>query len=93
MTKELSAQIAKYESLRDVLEADHVGEWLLMYDEQTVGYYDSFEAAAEVAVSKYGRGPYLIRQIGVPPATLPASLLLSAGACQRLGAASMMPPE
>ncbi len=72
---ELSEEIAAYEQMRGDLEAKHLGKWVLVYDKNLVGIYDTFEAAADVAVRKFGRGPYLIRQIGAPPLTLPASVM------------------
>ena len=71
----LSNEIAAYEEMRDVLEVDHFGEWVVVHNEQLVGTYDDFEAAAEEAVRQFGRGPYLIRQVGASPMSLPASLL------------------
>lgn len=71
----LGREIAAYERMRDMLETDHLNEWVVVYDEKLVGTYESFEAAAEDAVGRFGRGPYLIRRVGAPPLTLPASLL------------------
>lgn len=45
-----------------------------MHGERLVGTCDSFEAAAEDAVERFGRGPYPIRRVGAPPVTLPASV-------------------
>lgn len=70
----LSKQIAAYEEMKDVLETDHFSEWVVFYGGELVNTYESFEAAAEDAVRKFGRGPYLIRQVGAPPIRLPASL-------------------
>ena len=75
MVTALSAQIAKYKSMQATLEADHVGKWVVLYDEELIGAYPAFEDAAEEAVRRFGRGPYLIRQVGAPPMTLPPSLL------------------
>ena len=75
MTTRLSRQIAVYEDMRDSLETDHYGEWVVIHNEELVGTYEFFEKAAEDAVMRFGRGPYLIRQIGAPPITLPASVL------------------
>ena len=63
----LSSQISAYEEMRDVLESDYFGRWVVFYDGELVETYESFEEAAEDAVSRFGRGPYLIRQIGAPP--------------------------
>ena len=72
---ELTQEIAAYDAMRSELETAQFGRWALVHDEQLVGTYDTFEAAAEDAVRKFGRGPYLIRQIGAPPVTLPVSVL------------------
>ncbi len=71
----LSGQISAYEEKRSVLEADYFGKWVVFYGGQLVDAYESFEEAAEDAVRRFGRGPYLIRQVGAPPASLPASIL------------------
>jgi hypothetical protein len=72
---ELDREIAAYETMRADLENRHMGEWVLLYKEELVGVYDSFEDAAGIAVSRFGRGPYLIRQVGAPPITMPASVI------------------
>ena len=72
----LSQEIVAYDThLRSQLETDHFGEWAVVHDKKLVGTYPSVEAAANEAVKKFGRGPYLIRRIGSPPITLPASVL------------------
>lgn len=75
MATELSVQIAAYARMQGTLQADHNGKWAVIYDEELRGVFDTFEEAAEEAVRQFGRGPYLIRQIGVPPAPLPPTLL------------------
>ena len=47
----------------------------LWCDEQLFGAYDTFEDAADAAIRNFGRGPYLIREVGAGPITLPPSLL------------------
>lgn len=72
----LSRQIAAYDAkYRRVLELDHFGKWAVVYDEELVGIYDSFKEAANDATRQFGRGPYLIREIGRGPIPLPASAL------------------
>jgi hypothetical protein len=39
------------------------------------GRFESFDEAAKTAVHRFGRGPYLIRQVGAGPITLPASVM------------------
>ena len=72
---ELTREIAAYERMRSELETDHLGKWALVHDETLVGLYAAFEEAAAEAVRQFGRGPYLIREIGAAPMTLPASAL------------------
>ena len=70
----LSEEIAAYERMRNELETDYLGLWVVVHDEELIGTYESFQTAAETAVERFGRGPYLIRRVGEPPMTLPASL-------------------
>ena len=72
---EIDKEIEAYEGMRQDLEAKHMGKWVLVSEGKLVDVYDSFEATAEDAVSRFGRGPYLIRQVGAPPVTLPASVM------------------
>ena len=66
----LDEQIAVYESMRDDLEREHMGEWVVVHDEELAGTYVSDQEAAEEAIRRFGRGPYLIRQVGAGPITL-----------------------
>lgn len=52
-----------------------MGEWVLIHNGITIGFFSSFEAAADDAVRHFGEGPFLIRQIGAEPITLPASVM------------------
>jgi hypothetical protein len=72
---ELQDDIAAYDAMRAELETAHLGKWVIVHDRKLVGTYESFDAAAENAVGQFGRGPYLIRQVGTAPVSLPASLL------------------
>jgi hypothetical protein len=72
---QIDTEIAAYEQMRTELESNHMGKWVLMHDRGVIGLYESFEAAAEAAVSRFRSGPYLIRQVGAPPVTLPASVM------------------
>lgn len=72
---ELKDEIAAYERQQAELEASHLGKWVLVHDQKLEGFFDTFELAAANAVKRFGRGPYLIRQIGAPSVTLPASVM------------------
>jgi len=67
-------ELAAFESMKPDLEAHQMGKWVLINGGQLIAVYDSFESAAIDASAKFGRGPYLIRQVGAPPVTLPASV-------------------
>lgn len=71
----IQENIATYEEMRNLLESDHFGKWVLIHDRAFVESYDTFEYAAQDAVRRFGRGPYLIRRAGVPEAPLPASVM------------------
>jgi hypothetical protein len=77
---DVKSDIAAYVKMQDELEAKYMGKWVLLRDEAFVAVYDSFEKAAEDAVLRFGRGPYLIRQVGAPPLTLPASVMYNLAA-------------
>ena len=70
----LDKQIAAYEAREAQLERDYDGRWVVFHDEQLAGDYGSFEAAAVAALERFERGSYMIREVGAPPRTLPASL-------------------
>lgn len=72
---ELDNEIAAYDTMRAHLENHHMGQWVLIFGGELVGVFPSFDEAAGDAVTRYGRGPYLIRQVGAPPITIPASVL------------------
>lgn len=72
---DLKTEIAAFEAARSELEASHLGKWVLFHDSSLVGLYDDFDLVAADAVRKFGRGPYLIRQIGAGMVTLPMSVL------------------
>jgi hypothetical protein len=72
---ELDNDIAAFERMRTTLEGHHMGKWVVVHSGELTGAFDSFDHAAAEAVRLFGRGPYLIRQVGAPPMTLPASVM------------------
>jgi hypothetical protein len=72
---ELKDDIVIYEAMRSELETSKLGKWVLIHNKELTGTFDTFEDAARVAVQRFGRGPYLIRQIGASPVSLPASVM------------------
>lgn len=75
MADAIDKNIAAFEKVRNELEKDSIGKWVLFHEEKHIGTFDSFEAAAEEATEKFGAGPYLIRQVGVSSVTLPALIV------------------
>ena len=71
----LTEDISAYEAMQNRLERDHFGEWVVVHDKRLASVHPSFGSAAEFAVAHFGRGPYLIRQVGAGPVSLPASVL------------------
>jgi hypothetical protein len=71
----LSAEFDAYEKQLPELEKNHMGKYVVFKDGQLLGAWDTLDAAAASAVARFGRGPYLIRQVGAPRPTLPASVL------------------
>lgn len=63
--KTLEREIQAYAKLRDKLEAESWGQWAVVYGDELVGVYELMEDAAQAAVERFGRGPFLLREIGV----------------------------
>ena len=83
---ELRDDIAAYDDMRLDLESSSLGKWVVFHHRELIGMFDSFDDAANEAVRKFGRGPYLIRQIGAPAIRRPASVLYQAVLCLRQNA-------
>jgi hypothetical protein len=71
----LETEIGAYEARKRELEQHHYGKWVVFHGEELIGAFDTLSNAASEAAQRFGRGPYLIRQVGAPPLTLPASVL------------------
>lgn len=71
----LQTEIAAYEQIRSDLEAHHAGKFVVIYGPDLIGAFDTFDNAAREAVARFGRGPYLIRQVGAQPPPMPASVM------------------
>jgi hypothetical protein len=72
----LEQEIATFDRMKGDLEAHHMGKWVLIRGEELINTFDTLDVAATEAVRLFGRGPYLIRQVGAPyKVTLPASVM------------------
>ena len=67
----LKKEIKAYDAMLDYLELKHFGQWVIFRNQQLVAAHADFQDAAQDAVFRFGRGPYLIRQVGAPPIVLP----------------------
>jgi hypothetical protein len=72
---DLSLETKIFERHKAEFERDHPWEWIVIHGDDYVEFFEDFQVAAQTAVARFGRGPYLIRQIGVPTPSLPASVL------------------
>jgi len=62
--EELEFEMAAYAARQEELEATLWGKWVVFHGGELRGAYDDFQAAANAAVTQFGRGPYHIRQVG-----------------------------
>jgi len=74
---DLDTEIRAFEHMLPRLEREHMKRWVLVHDEQLIDAFDSFELAADAAVRRFGRGPFLIRQVGAQPDALPVSVVFA----------------
>jgi hypothetical protein len=72
---ELRDDIAAYDAMRADLESKALGKWVVVRNRELQGEFSTFDEAAREAVHRFGRGPYLIRQVGAGSVTLPASVM------------------
>lgn len=70
----LTDDIRAFEAHHAELEKEHFGKWIVFYDAEFIGAFDTLDSAASVAVRRFGKGPYLIRQVGASPITLSAAV-------------------
>lgn len=73
----IESEIAAYETMQGELEAKFLDKWVVVNGGKLAGVFEAFEEAAAHAVAQFGRGPYLIRQVGQKPTVLPASVVYS----------------
>lgn len=74
----LERDIEAFDRLRGELEAKHDKMWVVFHDGEMAGAFPDFESAAAAAVERFESGPYLIRQVGAPPAVqLPGGMVFT----------------
>lgn len=71
----LRLELEAYEEKKQELTKHYPGKFVLFHGKELIGSFDTFDNAAKEAVQKFGKGPYLIRQVGgVTGMPLPASV-------------------
>ena len=73
----LEENIQAYEAQQEELEKYYKGKYVVFFDREKIDSFDNFDAAAREAIRRFGRGPYLIRQVGQREMRLPSSVMLS----------------
>ena len=73
----LEENIQAYEADREELEKHYKGKYVIFFNCEKIDSFDSFDAAAQAAISLFGDGPYLIRQVGQEKIRLSSSVLFS----------------
>lgn len=74
----LGEDIVAFERMRADLEGKHLGKWAVFYKGKFQAVFADFDAAASEALDRFGKGPYLIRQIGAPAAVqLPGGMIFT----------------
>lgn len=73
----LEENIKAYEEQQKDLEEHYKGKYVIFYNRERIGSFDSFDAAAREAIRLFGDGPYLIREVGQEKIRLSSSVLLS----------------
>lgn len=71
----LKEDIAAFDRMKAELEAAHFHEWVVFHRGKFIDVFSDFEAAATLAVERFGAGPYLIRQVGAGPVQLPGGMI------------------
>ncbi len=59
----LEIELAYFERHRAQWLSDHPGEFVLIKEEECVGFFDTFDAAYEAGVGKWGVVTFLIKEV------------------------------
>ena len=64
--RRLGADIAAYNAMREKLETDCFGKYVIIHDGKLVGAYDSSQDAFSYGFHEFGAADFLMRQVGAP---------------------------
>lgn len=67
----LRRDMEAFDGQADWLLEHHNGKFVIFHETTFVDSFDTFDAAAREAISRFGQGPYLIRQVGGRPREFP----------------------
>ena len=56
--------MATYDRERERLEQEHAGKFVLIHGEEVISMYDTYEAAADEGLRRFGTDLFLIRRVG-----------------------------
>jgi len=70
----IDENIEAYRNMLEQLEQHHNRKWVVIHDRNYIDSFDTFENAVREAARRFGRGPYLIRQVGERRPRLPTSV-------------------
>lgn len=73
-TNMLLAETDLYKQRMEQFVQEHNREWVVIHKKEIAGFYQDFQEAAANAIQRFGRGPYLIKQIGAPQTSMPQSV-------------------
>jgi hypothetical protein len=88
MSPVLERELATLAREAEHLEREHRGKFVLIRGDEIIDTFDTFDAAAEEGLRRFGQGPYLIRQIGAESMSLPPALAYGFDLCRSLGSTS-----
>lgn len=72
---ELAKEVATYERELARLEQASLGKFVLISGDEVAGVFDTFSAAADEGLRKFGETPFLVREIGQGTIDLPPVVL------------------
>jgi len=64
MEKPLDQELATYAREREHLEREHRDKFVLIHRDDVVGVYDTFDTAADEGIRRFGKEPFMVRQVG-----------------------------
>ena len=59
----LHEELSAYNSISEDLASSSAGKWVLIHNCRLIDLFNSWERATTAANERFGRGPYLVRQI------------------------------